>query len=142
MATRSTIAIRNTNGTVTAVYAHWDGYLSHNGAILQEHYNTEEKIRELIGYGDISSLGAEIGEQHSFDPEDPLKANWCMFYGRDCGDEDCAASEYASWESMLVTMGQEYNYIWEPANQCWFVKYGGRIGRLAEELDVIKDDCA
>jgi len=57
MATRSTIAIRNADNTVTAIYCHWDGYLSYNGKILFENYNTEEKVRELIALGDLSVLG-------------------------------------------------------------------------------------
>jgi hypothetical protein len=36
MSTRSAIGIRY--GTIIkAVYCHWDGYVEHNGAILQEH---------------------------------------------------------------------------------------------------------
>jgi len=60
MGTRSTIAIRNTDGTFEAIYCHWDGYLSHNGRILEENYTTEEKVRELIALGDISSQGKKL----------------------------------------------------------------------------------
>ena len=35
----STIAMRYPDGHVKAVYAHWDGYPSHNGKILLEHYS-------------------------------------------------------------------------------------------------------
>ena len=54
MATRSTIGVLNTDGSVTAVYCHWDGYPEHNGKILIENYTTEEKVRELISFGSIS----------------------------------------------------------------------------------------
>ena len=46
MGTRSVIAVMH--GTnAKAVYCHWDGYLEHNGKILQEHYNSV-KANELV----------------------------------------------------------------------------------------------
>lgn len=141
MATRSTIAIRNANGTVTGIYGHWDGYLSHNGQILQDHYTTEAKIRELLSNGHVSSLGPEIGEKHPFDTynlteeqKDPRWDNWCKFYGRDRNESEQDAELFGSWEVMLSKNGQEYNYIWEPVDQCWYVEYYGRFGKLSEEL--------
>lgn len=62
MSTRSMIAVQNVDGTILSVYAHWDGYLENNGRILLEKYNTEDKVRELISKGDISSLGDTIAE--------------------------------------------------------------------------------
>lgn len=56
MATRSRIAIENQDGTVKSIYCHWDGYVSHNGKILFDHYDNE-KLEKLIELGDISSLG-------------------------------------------------------------------------------------
>jgi hypothetical protein len=57
MATRSRIAIENQDGTVTSIYCHFDGYIDGVGKILQENYNTREKMEQLIDLGDISSLG-------------------------------------------------------------------------------------
>jgi hypothetical protein len=56
MATRSRIAIENESGIVKSIYCHFDGYLSHNGKILFNHYDNE-KLEKLIGLGDISTLG-------------------------------------------------------------------------------------
>ena len=67
MGTRSTIALEFADGTVQQVYCHWDGYLEHNGKILQEHYSDPFKLRELIDLGDMSSLAPNIGTQHSFE---------------------------------------------------------------------------
>ena len=67
MATRSRIGILNDDGTVDSIYCHWDGYLSHNGKILFEHYTDPAVVQELIALGDISSLGIDIGEKHPFD---------------------------------------------------------------------------
>jgi hypothetical protein len=97
MGTRSMIAIQNPyNKTVRAVYCHWDGYLEHNGAILQKHYAQSPKVNNLIALGDISSLRQEIGEKHAFsrhetpmDDEayDKLYGNMTTFYGRDRGED-------------------------------------------------------
>ena len=59
MGTRSRIGVMH-GDKVKSVYCHWDGYLEHNGAILQEHYNSS-KANFLVALGDISSLGRNIG---------------------------------------------------------------------------------
>jgi len=49
MGTRSMIAIENPHSkAVKAIYCHWDGYLAHNGAILNEHYSNSPKVNNLI----------------------------------------------------------------------------------------------
>lgn len=60
MGTRSRIAARNAEGTFTSIYVHWDGYPSHHGPILLGYYNSEEKVRELLALGDMSSLNWDI----------------------------------------------------------------------------------
>ena len=62
MATRSTISIENSDGSINTVYAHWDGYISNNGVILQKYYNTRELVEKLIAGGGISSLGRYISD--------------------------------------------------------------------------------
>ena len=97
MGTRSMIAIQNPySKDVRAVYCHWDGYLEHNGSILQEHYSQSPKVNNLIALGGLSSLRAELGEKHAFSsldlPKDEREAheatvkNMCTFYARDRGE--------------------------------------------------------
>ena len=144
MVTRSTIGVLNTDGSVTAVYCHWDGYPEHNGKILMENYTTEEKVRELIGLGSISSLGSKIGEQHPFSkfelkqeaPDfDELMAmyakseseGWTTFYGRDRGESDVRANTYDNVEQFVSEFGEEYNYLF--INGTWFVNdHGATLG--------------
>ena len=144
MATRSTIGVLNTDGSVSAVYCHWDGYPEHNGKILMENYTTEEKVRELIGFGSISSLGAKIGEQHPFSkfeikqeaPDfDELMAmyakseseGWTTFYGRDRRETDVRANTYDNVEQFVSEFGEEYNYLF--INGTWFVNdHGATLG--------------
>lgn len=119
MGTRSTIAIQNTDGSVTGIYCHWDGYLSHNGQILRDHYSTEELVRALIEVGDLSSLGETVGSKHDFNN---APRNECNAYGRDRGEPNVEAKTYASHDDFLQKMGQEYDYLFTPGAG-WTVRY-------------------
>ena len=130
MATRSTIAIQNDDGTVTGIYCHWDGYLSYNGRILKENYNTEAKVRELIALGQLSALGETIGEKVDFNN---APDGQCIAYGRDRGEIDSYAETFNTWTDLLNLSGQEYNYLFVP-DEGWRVEYYGRMGDLAEEM--------
>jgi hypothetical protein len=74
MATRSRIAIENQDGSVTSIYCHWDGYIKSNGVILNEKYNTKDKVEALIALGDISSLDETIDRTVAYhrDQDDDL----------------------------------------------------------------------
>jgi hypothetical protein len=123
MATRSTIALEFADGTVQQVYCHWDGYLSFNGKILQEHYSDPFKLRSLIDLGDMSSLGPGIGEKHNFDnphkygtdeffAEQTRRRNFTTFYGRDRGEPGCEARRFKNYtEYLREAQFEEYNYI-------------------------------
>lgn len=110
MATRSTIGILEKDGTVSSIYCHWDGYLKNNGKILLENYNTEERVRELISLGSLSSLGKEIGTdlEHSF--ENPVE-DVCVAYHRDRGEE-LRIFQHHSKDSFLRN-GEDYNYLFD-----------------------------
>ena len=54
MATRSRIGIQLADDSILSVYHHWDGYPEWLGRILNTHYNTKEKVAELIDGGDMS----------------------------------------------------------------------------------------
>lgn len=111
MATRSIIAKENDNGTYTGIYCHNDGYPEHNGRILASYYSDENKVDELLALGDISSLGSEIGEQHSFN--DYTHPEWTKAYKRDRGEVDTDAVHYANLDEVFTSeRGQEYIYIW------------------------------
>ena len=115
MSTNSNIGVLNKNGTVDAVYCHWDGYPSYNGKILTEHYITAKKIKRLIELGNISILASNIGKKHEFDK--PNK-NWCLFYGRDRGDKNVSHQTYSSVKD-YENNHLEYNYLFK--DKQWFV---------------------
>jgi hypothetical protein len=140
MGTRSTIALEFADGTVEQVYCHWDGYLEHNGQILQKHYSDPFKLRDLIDQGGISSLGKSIGKKHPFSPAynetDALKrakiqteidlaneAGYTTFYARDRG-EDISINKFKDYEHFLIDgQWEEYDYILRNDNgvAVWFV---------------------
>ena len=59
MATRSRIGIELKDGSILSAYHHWDGYPTWLGGILETHYNTKEKVSELIDGGDMSSCWSD-----------------------------------------------------------------------------------
>lgn len=84
MGTRSRIGVMH-GDNCKSVYCHWDGYPEHNGAILQEHYDSS-KANNLVALGDISSLAPSIDkpEGHCFDT---AVKGYTVFYGRDRNEE-------------------------------------------------------
>lgn len=138
MGTRSTIALEFADGTVEQVYCHWDGYLEHNGKILQEHYSDPFKLRDLIDMGGISSLGKVVGLKHPFGPDwnekDLVKraaveaecdaareAGYTTFYARDRG-EDVTKEQFVDFQDYLAHhQYEEYEYILRKDGN-WYVK--------------------
>ena len=86
MATRSIIAKLDDKG-IQAIYCHNDGYLSNNGKILDQHYQDEDKVNELLAEGDISSL------------RDTIKDT--TFYARDRGEENKEATNLNNETKLL-----------------------------------------
>lgn len=122
MGTRSAIGVIH-GDKAKVVYCHWDGYLSYNGQILQDHYNSP-KANHLVALGDLSVLGRniEIPEDvtHTFDnPAD----GFCVFYGRDRGEEGCEFRVCQSDFELFDTYSDcEYFYIMQDG--VWMVSQG------------------
>ena len=122
MGTRSRIAVMH--GTVCkSVYCHWDGHLSFNGRILQEHYDSS-RANQLVALGDLSSLRATIGEKHKFSPFDQQElsneefekqfGDMCTFYGRDRGEtgvEWKVAQTFEEFFEQVENGGGEWYYV-------------------------------
>lgn len=115
MATRSTIAKLNPDGTVTSIYCHWDGYPDHNGRILKEHYTDPAKIDALFALGDLSVLEANIGEQVEFDSFMQGSQKQCLAYGRDRGETGTYALPHMDvdgWKALRKDSCCAYGYLW------------------------------
>lgn len=113
MATRSDIIVQLAAGGFKRVYAHWDGYYEGNGAILQEHYNSQELAEKLVGPGDISSLDQfcdrPAGSTHTVDRRTP---GYTSYYGRDRGDKDSEGTVRDTLAEALAIGTEEYRYLW------------------------------
>jgi hypothetical protein len=133
MATRSTIAIQNADGSVTGIYCHSDGYFRHNGRILQNHYTDEAKVRELIALGNLSSLGEDIGVKVDFEDYKSHKGQ-CVAYVRDRGETGNKPRTCHNWRQFIAENGQEYDYLYDVAEQRWRVSHNG-VGWLDEALE-------
>jgi hypothetical protein len=118
------IAIENPNSkAVKSIYCHWDGYLEHNGSILEKHYSNSPKVNNLIALGDLSSLRPEIGVQHAFSQLDLCEADReafekqhggsCTFYGRDRGEKDVGFKVFPTLKEA------EEHYTWSDYFYCF-----------------------
>lgn len=119
MSTRSYIAKQIGEDKYLTVYCHNDGYLSYNGAMLIDHYNSEEKVDELLKLGDLSCLCEKINpdpsKPHSFDYGERQK-DVTVAYGRDRGESGTEAREYTMDQLDDPNNWTEYVYIFNKDN--------------------------
>lgn len=130
MGTRSRIAVEDgESGAVRSIYCHWDGYPKHNGRILVDHYRDRAKVDQLMDLGDLSILGAEIGEKQDFDSRD-RPGDWCLAFGRDRGETGVDAVDDVDDEAVYARAQEgweEYVYLYRQG--VWFVtEVGGAAG--------------
>ena len=126
MATRSTIAIKTEDG-IKAIYAHWDGYIEHNGRILREQYKTAEQVNALVELGDISQLGLDL--------------DLTVAYGRDKGDamtdvEPRTFATIAEWVECYTESWCEFYYLFD--GQDWIVSRGKKDSTGCFEFDFLE----
>lgn len=125
MGTRSAIGVEFEDGSVLAVYCHWDGYPEYNGVVLQKYYNERNKVLELVNMGDMSNLGAEIGVKHPFGEG---SSSQCTFYRRDRNETDNVnARTFKDRNEYFKEFetGVEYLYLFTVDN-VWKVREYGR----------------
>ena len=144
MSTRAAIAKLNTNtNEAKFIYCHSDGYLEYTGKILNEHYNSEDKVDELLSYGDLSIINENIGEKLDVPFNDYTafaEKKQCRFYMRDRGEKnkeatnlsntDCA--ENALLEYSFENMGVDFIYAFDTRLQKWYVY--DNINSMGDEL--------
>ena len=120
MATRAAIImeVKGKNHSYEGVYLHFDGYPEGAGQTLVDHYNTDAKVKELISYGGISSLGEVIGEKQDFNQRLPQQ---CKFYHRDRGERlNIVMMDYNNIDEFADDCGAEFTYLYEGG--VWMVK--------------------
>ena len=116
MGTRSSIGCVMPNGEIEYVECRFDGYLSHVGKILVEHYNDLDKVLELLLGGDIVSLREDL--EHT-ERESSL--------GFDKIDDfmECGVKESPWLGDYLLNSNGEYKYLF--IKGMWYV-----VGGLCE----------
>ena len=70
MSTRSRIGMLNSDGTISSIYCHFDGYPSGVGQQLKINWTDINDIIELIANGDISSLGDNLDTTDFYNTSD------------------------------------------------------------------------
>lgn len=118
MSTNSSISTKRENGGKT-IYCHWDGYPSNNGKILKKHYNTQEKVDELLSMGNLSILHKNIGVKVDFNSFNSRKQKQCLFYTRDRDETGQEATDFPITKNPIQT--QEWNYMFIQGK--WYVSH-------------------
>jgi len=156
MGTRSRIGVMH-GDNVKSVYCHWDGYLEHNGAILQEHYDSV-KANQLVAMGDLSSLGTQIGEAHPFSPhgskedealyEHAMDQGYCTFYARDRGEKGTEWKTHTNFVDFFAEVeGSWGEWYYVMRDGVWYVgnchktdeQFYQKLVPLAEALATVKE---
>lgn len=118
MSTNSRIGIKHEDGSVTAVYCHWDGYPDYNGRMLCRFYETREKAESLIALGGLSSIRARLapepGELHTFSD---AQKDVTIAYHRD-RDEDFEQEKFSNSKDYYRSTC-DYRYMFYDGY--WFV---------------------
>lgn len=131
MGTRSYIGRQYSDGSVRAVYCHWDGYPENNGRLLVSHWDDDDKLECLLDEGDLSSLGKHIGEKHDFNK---CPDGACNFYGRDRGEAGTTARPHPGFDEFLRAAGEagaDFAYLRECGRwRCW------SLGSRHREIDI------
>jgi hypothetical protein len=138
MSTRSTIAVEHADGTVSQVYCHYDGYVSHNGQILVDHYDTQKKAEQLVFLGEMSSLRPKCipdptKTHSSINPQDDVTT----YYSRDRGEPFVPPSVYPTVDNYKKNLqGEEYDYLFTEGQ--WEVSNGRGYESVAQALEIAK----
>ena len=157
MGTRSRIGVMH-GDNVKSVYCHWDGYLEHNGAILQEHYDSV-KANQLVALGDLSSLRPNIGEKHKFSPFDcdeltseefeKRYGGMCTFYGRDRGETGTEWKTHTNFVDFFAEVeGSWCEWYYIMRDGVWYVgniyekdeRFFKKLVPLTEALATVKEE--
>lgn len=109
MSTRAGIGIKEADGSVKAIYLHFDGYPGHAGVMLGGWYKTREQVEALLALGDLRGIDETLEKTEAFH--------------RDCGEELRPANSYASVEEYQLKgksdFGADYLYLFDEGS--WLV---------------------
>lgn len=133
MGTRSDIIIKTSHKgkpVWARIYCHWDGYPSHNGKILKEHYHSQKTVASLVRLGNLSILGPQADRPDVPKMDHHVDGNhvdgYCLAYGRDRGEANSKALIFNTLDEAWPSHpdaggigGTEYTYVWD--GKSWHV---------------------
>ena len=127
ISTRSYIAKKIGEDAYLTIYCHVDGYLTYNGAMLLDHYNTPERVDALLALGDLSSLQEKVEPDpnlpHSFNYDERQKGV-TVAYGCDRGETGTEARVATLADLNDESNWTEYVYVFDENNQWKYFKTG------------------
>jgi hypothetical protein len=121
MGTPSMIGVLNEDGSVTATYCHYDGYLEGNGQTLVNAYNTPERAHAVASVGYLSGLSANLDldiQEAVHKNETPVVYNSVNVYMK-CGYNHASA---------------DYLYLFD--GEAWFYATRTKADRRFEEVQM------
>lgn len=147
MSTRGHVAIKE-KGKYRYIYNHSDSYIEGLGITLFQHYNTAEKVRELIALGNTASIyntienTAESYREHLDRPAEERgtvaeyreSKRWKDLNNYEVTWEECAALET---EDISNVLGQDFTYVFDVAENKWYVAYWNDKFQLRELENVL-----
>ena len=130
MGTRSRIGLELKDGSILSAYHHWDGYPEWLGRILNTHYNTKEKVAELIDGGDISALWTNAGWNN-----ETLSEVGPLYYSQ--RGEDCPPRLDADLcEFLLPDNSEEYAYVFRSGEWVCYNMHQFDDSKLPEVVEI------
>ena len=122
MATTSRIGMELPDGSVRSIYCHWDGYPTHTGRILVDHYSDREKLENLLELGNISLLEKEVYPDPRFDHSyDSSQSEVTVAYHRDRGEAFEPAQKSSNARSYFNNYGHSYAYLFTKEGEWCYV---------------------
>lgn len=110
---------------VEYIYCHYDGYVKNGVGESLLNYDTEEKVEELLSFGDASSIESTLDK--------------CVFYTRDRGEKYQDNESYiSSFELMLAILYKEIVYIFKD-NEWHIIVWDFGNFKKTHDLVLIKD---
>jgi len=128
MSTRSRIGIQLSDESVLSVYHHWDGYPEWLGRILKTHYNTKEKVADLIDGGDMSSCWTN--ERWSNDLLGRHRAEYGPQYYSQRGEDSPPRLDKNKYD--YLAEGEEFAYLF--VNDEWICYNRNEFGSKYPEI--------
>ena len=116
MGTRSRIGIELSDDSILSCYHHWDGYPEWLGRILNTHYNSKNKVEELIDGGDMSVCWTDDSFRNS-DGKIEKKAEYGPQYYSQRGEDCPPRLDNDLCEYLLPDNSEEYAYVFR--NDQW-----------------------